>query len=101
MMGVIEGKTKKLSDAFDHKNLRKGLQNELAQLMTITSGLEDAGVKLGKSKHKIFAEFDKKISGVHTVDDKKLVNAEIRRIKAAFNQVPAMLSRMEGPSLNG
>lgn len=101
MMGVIEGKTKKLGDAFDHKNLRKGLQNELAQLMTITSGLEDAGVKLGKSKQKIFAEFDKKISGVQTIDDKKLVNAEIRRIKAAFNQVPAMLSRMDWVEQNG
>lgn len=101
MMGVIEGKTKKLGDAFEHKNLRKGLQNELSQLMTITAGLEDAGVKLGKSKQKIFDDFNKKISNVHTIDDKKLVNAEIRRIKAAFNQVPAMLSRMDWVEQNG
>ena len=101
LMGVIEGKTKKLEGAFEHKNLRKGLQNELSQLMTITAGLEDAGVKLGKSKQKIFDEFDKKINNVRTIDDKKLVNAEIRRIKAAFNQVPAMLSRMDWVEQNG
>lgn len=101
LMSVIEGKTKKLEGAFEHKNLRKGLQNELSQLMTITAGLEDAGVKLGKSKQKIFDEFDKKINNVRSIDDKKLVNAEIRRIKAAFNQVPAMLSRMDWVEQNG
>jgi hypothetical protein len=69
--------------------------------MTITAGLEDAGVKLGKSKQKIFAEFDNKISGVNTVDEKKLVNNEIRRLKAAFNQVPAMLSRVDWVENNG
>ncbi|TCI26765.1 hypothetical protein EVJ32_05150 [Exiguobacterium sp. SH5S4] len=100
-MDVMEEKTKNLGEVFEHKTLRKGLQNELSQLMTITAGLEDAGVKLGKSKQKIFAEFDKKISGVNTVDEKKLVNAEIRRMKAAFNQVPAMLSRMDWVENNG
>lgn len=90
-----EVKAKKLTDVFDQKQMMKTVRKEADELNSLMANLERSGVKLGKNRAKLMDDLEKQMSSASSVDDKKSVEQKVRAMKAAFQQIPAALARID------
>lgn len=91
----VEEKGKKLANVFDQKQMMKTVRKEADELNSLMANLERSGVKLGKNRVKLMQDLEKQMESASSVDDKKAVEQKIRSMKAAFQQIPAALSRVD------
>lgn len=90
-----EVKAKKLTDVFEQKQMMKTVRKEADELNSLMANLERSGVKLGKNRAKLMDDLEKQMSSASSVDDKKSVEQKVRAMKAAFQQIPAALARVD------
>uniref|UniRef100_UPI001BE63254 phage tail tape measure protein n=1 Tax=Exiguobacterium sp. s78 TaxID=2751197 RepID=UPI001BE63254 len=91
----VEEKGRKLADVFDQKQMMKTVRKEADELNSLMANLERSGVKLGKNREKLMKDLEKQMSDASSVDEKKAVEQKIRAMKAAFQQIPAALARVD------
>ncbi|WP_214771266.1 phage tail tape measure protein [Exiguobacterium sp. s133] len=91
----VEEKGKKLAEVFDQKQMMKTVRKEADELNSLMANLERSGVKLGKNRAKLMQDLEKQMEGASSVDDKKAIEQKIRAMKAAFQQIPAALARVD------
>ncbi len=91
----VEEKGKKLANVFDQKQMMKTVRKEADELNSLMANLERSGVKLGKNRAKLMQDFEKQMESASSVDDKKAIEQKIRAMKAAFQQIPSALARVD------
>lgn len=91
----VEAKGKKLAEVFDQKQMMKTVRKEADELNSLMANLERSGVKLGKNRAKLMQDLEKQMDEASSVDDKKAIEQKIRAMKAAFQQIPAALARVD------